>query len=761
MLERTKSQATLTAPSDVRLIDLEHLQGILLRQARIILLCLGLGLLVGVIIVITAPRTYQAASQIVIEGQVDKLAPEPRSGGGRLDMEGQILNQMEVIGSSRLARIVAEKEQLTTDQVFLNPPPTGMETARAFVGDAIGRVLGRPPVPREVLTEAPLELVVDALRGGVQVQRVGRSSVIWLGYQSHDAQLAYRIVNAYTAAFVRDQLNADLEVTREAADWLGERLIELGNSQLEAALEVDEFRRASGLTVAADVEFTNRRLQLLTDQISEAKTKATDLEVLVARLKQVDLEDAHQVVATAGLLSAENSAGNEAVAVLRDTFAHAERRIVEISERFGPGHPQIALLRQEQRAAAMQLAGRLEAQLDRYVSELQVAQSRVDLLDAQVEEEGRAATETNQALTQLLKLEERSETLNSIYRAYLSRYEETIQEQSFPIPAARVISDASFPRSATGPRTLFTLAGGLVFGGFLGLALSALNEMRERSFRLGSQVTRETGLRFLGYMSAMPTPSGDRSVQARKVQQDIRKQITSRRSNLPTTLLTETLKAAKVAALSRRVADKGVVVGVVSALPGEGKTSFAIALAELAVTDGYVTLLADGDVRRASASTLLAPKHQLGLEDIAQGLPWQHALFKDPLGFDVVSARSSSTPALNGSDIGSPHMQRLLDEAREAYDMVIIDLPPIGAMVDAVSIQPWTDGFILVTEWGKTPRRVVKAVIEREPQIAEDIIGVVLNRVRIEKLQRYSNPGDTERFVVQYPDYLRTPDPVA
>jgi succinoglycan biosynthesis transport protein ExoP len=760
MLERTKSQATLTAPSDVRLIDLEHLLGILLRQARIIVLCLGLGLLVGVIIVITAPRTYQAASQIVIEGQVDELAPEPRSGGGRLDMEGQILNQMEVIGSSRLARIVAEKEQLTTDLAFLNPPPTAMESARTFIGDAVGSVFGRTPVTREVLTQASVDDVVSVLRGGVEVQRVGRSSVIWLAYESHDAELAYRIANAYTAAFVQDQLNADLEVTREAADWLRERLAELGSSQLEAALEVEEYRRDSGLTMSADVELTTRRLQLLTDQIGEARARVADLQAVVTQLEQVDVDNADQVVAAVGLLPAENSASNEAVGALRETFVRAERRIVEISERFGPDHPQIALLRQEQQAVGKELAGRLQSLLERYGTELQVAQSRVDALGAQVDEEGRAATETNQALIQLTALEQRSDALNVLYRSYLSRYEETIQEQSFPIPAARVISDATPPRSATGPRTMFTLAGGLILGGFLGLALSALNELRERSFRLGSQVTRETGLRFLGYMSAMPTRRGDRTVQARQVQQDIRKQITSRRSNLPTTLLTETLKAAKVAALSRRIADKGVVVGVVSALPGEGKTSFAIALAELAVTDGYVTLLVDGDVRRASASTLLAPKHQLGLEDIAQGLPWQDALFKDPLGFDVVSARSSSAPTLNGSDVGSPHMQRLLDEAREAYDMVIIDLPPIGAMVDAVSIQPWTDGFILVTEWGKTPRRLVKAVIEREPQIAEDIIGVVLNRVQIEKLQRYSNPGDTERFVAQYPDYLRAPDAV-
>ncbi len=759
MLERnTVHTASMSAPSDVRMIDLEQLAGILLRQARIILLCVALGLLIAGMIVTLAPRTYQAASQVIIEGQMEELAPDPRSGVRQLDIEGQILNQMEVIRSSRLARIVAEREGLTTNLAFLNPPPTFMETARSHVDGVLARVLGRPVVVREQITEVPMEVVVDALRGGVKVQRVGRSSVIWLGYESYNAELAYRIANAYTAAFVQDQLNADLEVTREAADWLRERLTELGSSQLQAALEVEAYRRDSGLTVSADTELTSRRLQLLTDQIGEARARVADLQAVVMQLEQVDAENPDRVVSAVGLLPAESDASNEAVATLRESFVRAERRIAEISQDFGPDHPQIALLRREQQSVGRQLAGRLEFLLNRYRSELQVARARVDELGAQLDEEGRSATESNQALIQLTALEQRSEALNVLYRSYLSRYEQTIQEQSFPIPAARVITDATLPRSATGPRTLFTLAGGLVLGGLLGLALSAVNELRERSFRLGSQVTRETGLRFLGYMNAMPTSrSLDKTQQAKQVHQEIRKQITGRRSNMPTTMLTETLKAAKAAALSRRVGDTGVVVGVVSALPGEGKTSTAVALAELAVTDGYSTLLIDGDTRRATASSLVAPQHELGLEDISQGLPWRDALFHDALGFDVVSAHCSGEASLNGADLSSPQMRRLLDEARKRYDFIIIDLPPIGPMVDAVSIHPWTDGFILVTEWGKTPRRLVKSVIEREPQIAEDIIGVVLNRVQIEKLQRYSNPGDTERFVAQYPEYLRAP----
>jgi succinoglycan biosynthesis transport protein ExoP len=552
MLERSITQgASMAAPSDTRLIDLEHLVGILLRQSRIIAICVALGLLVGFVVLLLAPRSYHAASQIIIEGQMDELAPDLRSGPRQLDVEGQILNQMEVIGSSRLARIVAEAESLTTDAVFLNPPPTAMEAVRETVAGLLGQVTGNPRPQRETVTEAPMETVTGMLRAGVNVSRVGRSSVIWLCFESHDAELAYRIANAYATAFVQDQLNADLEVTREAADWLRERLTDLGTSQQQAALEVEQFRQESGLTMSADTDLTVRRLQLLTDQIGEASAKVADLQAVVSQLERVDTGDAEQVVSAVGLIAPE-SASNDAVASLREAYVRAERRIVEISGLYGEDHPQVVALRQEQRSVGLQLSGQLHALLNRYRSELRVAQSRVQELEAQVDAEGRAATETNQALIQLTALQQRSDALNVLYRSYLTRYEETIQAQSFPIPAARVISDASLPNAATGPRTIFTLAAALIFGGFLGLALSALNELRERSFRLGSQVTRETGLRFLGYMNALPgARTGDKAAQAGQVQQDIRRQIERRRANLPSTLLTETLKSIRVAAMAR------------------------------------------------------------------------------------------------------------------------------------------------------------------------------------------------------------------
>ena len=76
-------------------------------------------------------------------------------------------------------------------------------------------------------------------------------------------------------------------------------------------------------------------------------------------------------------------------------------------------------------------------------------------------------------------------------------------------------------------------------------------------------------------------------------------------------------------------------------------------------------------------------------------------------------------------------------------------------MVDALSVLPLTDGFVLVTEWGRTPRRLVRSALEREPQLESALIGVVLNKVNFDRLARYSELGDSERYIRAYDSYYR------
>ena len=200
----------------------------------------------------------------------------------------------------------------------------------------------------------------------------------------------------------------------------------------------------------------------------------------------------------------------------------------------------------------------------------------------------------------------------------------------------------------------------------------------------------------------------------------------------------ETLKAARL--VLQPMVDRGTtVVGVLSALPGEGKSTFAASFSEMLAASGSRVLMINADesaaLNRSGAPARLLPS-QMG--------NWQKITTTDSeTGIVTLSA---SAPEAGGGDLSGLVMQQVLSEARGQYDYVIIDLPALGMVIDALSVLPLTDGSILVAEWGRTPRRLLAGLMEREPELADYIVGVVLNNVDLNALPKFTDAGGLERF---------------
>jgi protein-tyrosine kinase len=169
------------------------------------------------------------------------------------------------------------------------------------------------------------------------------------------------------------------------------------------------------------------------------------------------------------------------------------------------------------------------------------------------------------------------------------------------------------------------------------------------------------------------------------------------------------------------------VIMITSALPGEGKTLTASNLA-LTLSESYHrrVLLIDADLRRPSIHQLFALPSLSGLTD---GL---RSIEDRKLTLVEISPRLTVLPAGRPdadpmSILTSSRMESVLDEAREKFDWVIVDTPPVGLMPDAHILAAMVDGALLVIGAGMSPYR---AVAKATDVIGRDrILGVVLNRV--------------------------------
>jgi succinoglycan biosynthesis transport protein ExoP len=105
--------------------------------------------------------------------------------------------------------------------------------------------------------------------------------------------------------------------------------------------------------------------------------------------------------------------------------------------------------------------------------------------------------------------------------------------------------------------------------------------------------------------------------------------------------------------------------------------------------------------------------------------------------------------------LGSPAMGELLIELGAHLDYIVIDLPPLGPAVDVRAIADKVDGFLLVVEWGKTSRKLVRQILDAEPLIRVKCIGAVLNNVDRQQMKLYGSFGSAEFYQSRDHRYFR------
>ncbi len=223
----------------------------------------------------------------------------------------------------------------------------------------------------------------------------------------------------------------------------------------------------------------------------------------------------------------------------------------------------------------------------------------------------------------------------------------------------------------------------------------------------------------------------------------------------PLSSFAETMRSARIAA-DLHVIKPHKIIGVVSVLPGEGKSTVAVNLAQTLAMSAR-TLLIDADLRNPGATRALGQHAEAGLlEVLLEGqAPASVMLSAERGDLKFIPAVVKRRVPHSSEMLASPQMAKLLADVAGQFDYIILDLPPLGPVVDARAIAGKVDGFVMVVEWGATSRRVVRDTLLAEPQIANRCLGVVLNKVDAEKMKLYREYGSSDYYVSRYTAYYR------
>ncbi|MCA1407573.1 polysaccharide biosynthesis tyrosine autokinase [Ensifer sp. IC3342] len=749
-------------------IDLDRLLAIAARRAKLVAAFVVLFIMLGVAYLLFATPTYTSMTQILLDENLSKFAEEEPTPANSQMLDTQIASAVEILKSGELALRVVDKLNLSENATIMNPPRSPVAYVKDWVKTATGLFSSGPAVSEEALRKNRRLAAAALIQQALTVERVSRSSVVALSYKSSDPQLAATVVRGYAQAYLTDQLNANFEATERASVWLQERLTDLRQRSLAAALEVEQFRSENGLTAARGELMSEQQLSDLNSQLIVAQADTASASARYNQFKSIVDQGPETAVNNATISPKEGD--NMVIRDLRARYLAVVKREQEVSQSFGKDHPQAVSLRTEQADMGRQIYQELQQLTASYKNEYEVARSREQSLRESIEGVVGKNTNASKSLVQLRELEQKAAALKTLYESYLGRYEQAAQQRSFPIAKARVISEAGVPTAPSSPKKTLTLALSAVLGLMAGGAFAAFQEFRERTFRLEDDVRAILGHKSLGYVPLIGTRTKKSAELVRtRFASDRQPEVIGEEAvafqrlarmvlEAPQSSFAETFRNAKLACDHMLHGNDSRVIGIVSAVPDEGKSVIAANFAAQLAASGKRTLLIDGDIRKPGLTQMITPTPRTGLVETLMGeATWPAGIKVDQRTklaiFPVGGGASNHQPHQSHELLASAAMANLIENARSSFDYVVVDLAPLAPVVDAKAFAPLADGFIFVVEWGKTPSRLVRDVLHSEPQINSKVLGVILNKTDMDELSKYSDFGGVEKYRHRYGKY--------
>jgi len=536
------------------------------------------------------------------------------------------------------------------------------------------------------LDRAGMDRLIDRVLGRLRVANEPDSFLFTIAVTTPDPALSARIANTHARLYIEDQIEVKFRATEQATEWLTARLGTLQAELTAAEGALEAFTADHRIVRAADLEILNQR-------IDDARDRRADLEAEAAALGD-----------RLAALAAAQAAGDWPAAATAAADATLDGLL-------STGADAAALA-----ARAETVRARLAVMRDRAAAQAGTLSQALAGLGADY------ATQSDD-LAAFQQLEREVTASRTIYEYFLGRMKELTAQQGNLRADSRIISAAAVPSYPSAPVTSRILALSLIAGLVLGVAGVLGRELMRSGLRTGPDLEAATGQPVIGQIPLVPR-QGQREVLSYFVDK-------------PNAMAAEAVRNLRTSILTASLDRPPQVIMITSSVPGEGKTTTAIALAQSFTGLGKRVLLIEGDIRHRVLRDYLELKTRRGLLAVLSGeLALSQAVERNYLtDADVLVGERA---AMNAADLfSSPRFRALIAEARAGYDIVIVDTPPVLAVPDARVVAGQADAVVYAVDWNATPKRDVIAGLRMMTDGGARITGLALTRIDLKKLKRF------------------------
>ncbi len=174
--------------------------------------------------------------------------------------------------------------------------------------------------------------------------------------------------------------------------------------------------------------------------------------------------------------------------------------------------------------------------------------------------------------------------------------------------------------------------------------------------------------------------------------------------------------------------EKCSIIGVTSAMRGEGKSTTAVNLSYVLAESGKKVLLIDGDMRIPSIAKKMGIENTFGLTDLLRGASSvQMGTFKYPEHTNWYIMPSGALPPNPSELLGSVRMKNVINTLSENFDCIVIDLPPVNLVSDALAVSKYISGMIVVIREDYTEKKELETCFRQLKLSDVNVLGCVIN----------------------------------
>lgn len=174
------------------------------------------------------------------------------------------------------------------------------------------------------------------------------------------------------------------------------------------------------------------------------------------------------------------------------------------------------------------------------------------------------------------------------------------------------------------------------------------------------------------------------------------------------------------------------IIGVTSSIRGEGKSTTSINLAYVLAESGKRVMLIDGDLRIPSIAKKMNIEAEFGLTDLLRGGETiDLESFKTPILDNWYVMTSGPIPPNPSELLGSRRMGAILDQLSDYYDYIVVDLPPVNLVSDALAISKYISGMIVVVREDHTEKRELENCMRQLKLSNVNVLGCVMNESNV------------------------------